>query len=373
MLHYDEIILNDEVISMSDKIRFAVIPAYEPGTVLLQLAQELKKEHYQLIVVDDGSGEKYAPVFDALEEGACVLRSSENHGKGHAMKKAFAHLMETQTEHCSIVVMDCDGQHRVSDAVMLSSHAEKDPGTLYLGARTQTSDCPWKSRIGNKITKMVFHAVSGSGIQDTQTGLRAFTSDLLPGMLEITGERYEYEMNMLMGFADQGIPIREIPIETIYIDNNSGSHFHAVKDSWRIYREILKFSGSSLVSFLLDYLLYTVLTLLTGGALVVSNVLARIASAAFNYTLNRNVVFRDDGAVWKSAVRYFLLAAGILVCNTILLILMTRAGLNAYAAKVLTEMLLFVISFLVQKKVVFQKQQKGMSRGGFRLERILEK
>ena len=109
---------------------------------------------------------------------------------------------------------------------------------------------------------------------------------------------------MLMGFADQGIPIREIPIETIYIDNNSGSHFHAVKDSWRIYREILKFSGSSLVSFLLDYLLYTVLTLLTGGALVVSNVLARIASAAFNYTLNRNVVFRDDGAVWKSAVRY---------------------------------------------------------------------
>jgi uncharacterized membrane protein SirB2 len=62
---------------------------------------------------------------------------------------------------------------------------------------------------------------------------------------------------------------------------------------------------------------------------------------------------RDRRADWLA------LAAGILGCNTILLILMTRAGLNAYAAKVLTEMLLFVISYLVQKKVVFQKQQKA--------------
>ena len=58
-------------------------------------------------------------------------------------------------------------------------------------------------------------------MKDTQTGLRAFTTNMIPFMLEIEGQRYEYEMNVLLT-ASKAFPILEVPIETVYINDNEG-------------------------------------------------------------------------------------------------------------------------------------------------------
>ena len=95
--------------------------------------------------------------------------------------------------------------------------------------------------------------MTGVAVSDTQTGLRAFSAELLDFMSRISGSRYEYEMNMLASCAKKGIPIREVPIRTIYHDKeNSCSHFRRIRDSVRIYRELFKFFLSSFSSFLLD-------------------------------------------------------------------------------------------------------------------------
>lgn len=60
--------------------------------------------------------------------------------------------------------------------------------------------------------------------------------------LTIPGDRYEYEMNMLMNFAYKGNPFVYVPIETIYLEKNKSSHFHPVKDSVRIYSNILRYN-----------------------------------------------------------------------------------------------------------------------------------
>ena len=339
----------------------AVIPAYEPGVTLLSIAQEIRKKKMELIIVDDGSGCEYDDLFHRLREFAHVIRYPENRGKGHALKTAFSYLSGDRTGQYSVVLLDCDGQHSVEDAFRLAELAGQDRGALFLGSRRQSSDSPVKSRLGNAITRLVFRATSGVGIYETQTGLRAFSSELLPVMLEIPGERYEYEMNMLMRFAEEGIPMIEEPVQTIYIDNNSGSHFHALRDSARIYWEILKFSGSSLLSFLVDYVLYSVLLMSLGGA-AAANILARAISSVVNFTINRKYVFHHEEPVIRSAVKYFALAAGILACNTILLMLLVKAGVNAFLAKIVTEILLFVISYLMQKRVVFRKKQAVKER-----------
>ena len=51
-------------------------------------------------------------------------------------------------------------------------------------------------------------------------------------------------MNVLLKCAKDKIKMKEIVIETIYIDNNSGSHFNGIKDSYIIYRDIIKHSLS---------------------------------------------------------------------------------------------------------------------------------
>ena len=340
---------------MKTKTWYAVVPAYEPDERLRDVVRGLKEAGFEVIVVDDGSGPDYAPLFDEVRPMAQVISYETNGGKGHAMKEAFRQIAWHGQESPVITVVDCDGQHTAADAARLAEEAEKYPDALWLGSRRQSKDSPLKSRLGNGVTRLVFRLSSGVSVYDTQTGLRAFDGRWLTRMLAIPGERYEYEMNMLMQCAKDGICIREMPIETIYIENNAGSHFNAVKDSWRIYREILKFSGSSVLSFTLDFLLYSLLMLITGGLVVVSNVLARLASATVNFTVNRRLVFRDKGPWLPAAVRYAALAAGILAANTGLLWVLTTLGVNAFLAKLLTELTLFAVSFLVQKHGVFRQ------------------
>lgn len=341
-------------------MRIALIPAYEPEPVLIDLLGELKNAGFETVVVDDGSGEGYAAVFSRAEKLADVLSYPNNLGKGSALKTGLKYIYERFGEDNMVVTMDADGQHSVADAQRVCERAEIDRDALVLGSRALKGGVPLRSRMGNAITRFVYRTATGLKVHDTQTGLRAFSAAMIPRLLDIQGERYEYEMNQLLVFAKNKSPIIEIEISTIYIDNNSGSHFNTARDSFRIYKEILKFSASSLLSFLLDYGLYSLLSALlpamgTAGV-VVSNVTARVVSATFNFTLNRRLVFDSKSPLLAAAVKYFLLAAFILASNTVVLnLLIDRAGVNRYLAKIITELIFFTVSWLVQRTLIFQK------------------
>ena len=162
-------------------------------------------------------------------------------GKGQAIRTGLSYIYETFSGDYQVVTVDADGQHKVSDAKELCLLVGTLPDTLYLGSRRLVGDVPARSSFGNNLTRKVFRLATGVAVHDTQTGLRAFNSSLIPRLLRIKGNRYEYEMNMLMELASSGTSIKEMEIETIYINDNEGSHFNPFKDSVRIYKEIIKF------------------------------------------------------------------------------------------------------------------------------------
>lgn len=338
---------------MSDVKRIAIVPAYEPDSALNDVAAELKENGFDVVVINDGSGSGYDGVFAAAEEYAAILEHEVNRGKGAAIKTGLRYISEKYTAPYTVVTVDADGQHKVKDAVRICETAEQHSDSLVLGSRRFTGKIPLRSRFGNTVTRFVYRMASGVKVYDTQTGLRAFSAEALPRMQEIEGERYEYEMNVLMRLAKEKIPIREEWIETVYLNDNSSSHFKAVKDSCRIYKEILKFSASSLIGFCVDYAMYCLLFGITGKP-EISNIAARVVSASVNYTLNRKMVFKSKASVWKSALQYFALAAGILACNTLLLKLLTSLGVNAYLAKIPVEIVMFAVSWLVQHRLIFK-------------------
>lgn len=224
------------------RMSVVIIPAYKPDETLVNLTDQLWEYGCQIVVVDDGSGEQYHQIFDKISDICIILRHSENRGKGAAIKTALSYVKAEIWDENIIGVMDCDGQHLPRDMMKLFAFAETHRQTMVLGVREVGKDMPLKSRLGNKITRKVFRIVSGVKVTDTQTGLRAFSVELLDELISVEGERYEYEMNVLMALAGAGIPIAEVPICTIYHDeNNSGSHFRVVQDSIRIYKDILKF------------------------------------------------------------------------------------------------------------------------------------
>ena len=273
------------------KKRYVLIPAYKPEETLLSFIQALEERNLNVIVVNDGSGEEYLPLFQKMEDhtGVKLIQLEQNQGKGAALKAGLSYL-QTLDGNFQIITVDADGQHSLQDTLFLLEEGEEHENCLLLGSRTQSGSSPLRSRLGNAITRKVFSLTTGVPVRDTQTGLRCFGKELIPDLLAIPGNRYEYEMNVLLEFARAGIPILEYPIETIYLNDNAGSHFDTVKDSFRIYGQILKFISTSLLSFLLDFLLYSLCFAYT-GQIFLSNAIARILSLHANFFLNKNFVF----------------------------------------------------------------------------------
>lgn len=221
--------------------KIALIPSYQPDEKLIELAEKLSSNGFTTFIVDDGSGEKYKEIFESVKkyDRVRVLSYKTNKGKGHALKYGILCIRETVKPPYVIVTMDSDGQHSIEDAVKVYKRARDNRDCLIIGSRAFDTGVPFKSRFGNTLTRHIFKLKAGVKIRDTQTGLRGFSDAMTDRILKISGERYEYEMRMLVRFAKDGVPMIEEPIKTIYINGNSGSHFDPFKDSARVYKALL--------------------------------------------------------------------------------------------------------------------------------------
>ncbi len=329
-----------------------VIPAYQPDEKLIRLVEELRERtEYAIVIVDDGSDREKRPLFLALEPCATVLYHETNRGKGAALKTALGYIRAHFDANEGVVTVDADGQHLVKAIVRVSEDWMANPSALVLGSRRFTGKVPFKSRAGNAITRFVFRISTGVPVFDTQTGLRAFSVKRIPMMLAMRGDRYEYEINVLLYATRHHVPIREVTIDTVYIEDNASSHFHPVRDAWRIYKMILLFVASSAASFLADVVAFRLLRLLWPGyGKLFAEIAARVISSLCNYFLNKELVF--EGKDRSSIVRYYALAVGILALDYGILSLLALAMPELWA-KILAGLVVYPISFYMQRKFVF--------------------
>ncbi|WP_139905972.1 bifunctional glycosyltransferase family 2/GtrA family protein [Clostridium thermarum] len=335
-----------------------LIPAYEPGRKLINLIYDLINScEYDIVVVDDGSGEEYKYIFDTvISLGCTVLTHEKNMGKGAALKTGFRYIQQTN-EKTGVVTADCDGQHLPKDIVKIAETIKEHKNSVVLGTRRFAGKVPFRSRFGNSVTRAVFSFASGAKVYDTQTGLRGFSADMLPWLCQISGNRFEYEMNMLLETIPAGYSFYEIDIDTVYLERNKSSHFHPLKDSIKVYLPIIKFSISSILSGIIDFLLLGVIQFFTSH-LFLAVIGARICSALFNYTINRIYVFSKfkEASVKTSLPRYFMLASFIMIANySVIDIYYSVLGLSLFLAKILTEVTIFFFSYWYQRKFVFIK------------------
>ena len=332
-----------------------LIPSYEPDKKLIELISTINRVRFDIVVVDDGSGKKYQKIFDEIKDKVHLISYDTNMGKGYALKEGIKYIKNTYLKDYIVITMDSDGQHKIGDAIKLSEYCEKNQRTLVLGMRKRGEKTPLRSKIGNVVTKIIYSLVTGVNVYDTQTGLRAFSYKLTDFLLNVPGNRFEYEMNELLLSSKNGVRLHEIEIETIYYKNNKGTHFKTLRDSYLIYKGILRFSLSSIISFFIDYSMFTIFSFLINN-LVLSNIFARIISGTCNFILNRKYVFNSKNSIYKSFISYLTLAVIILILNTLLLkFLVSNLLINKYVAKIIVEIVLFFFNYFVQRKVVFRK------------------
>lgn len=348
-----------------------IIPSLSPDQKLIALLEDLREAGFdRIVLVNDGSTAEYDSYFAIAKEqfGCTVLTHAVNQGKGRAMKTAFNYLL-SECPDCEVAVaVDSDGQHRIHDIRRVAAETLANPQTLVMGCRdfsSKNADIPPRSRFGNVTTSRVLRLFCGITLSDTQTGLRGFSRDTMRLFLKTKGERFEYEMNMILDARENGVDLREVPIDTVYIEENRTSHFNPLKDSLRIYAVFSKFILASLSSFVVDIGLYALFVFLIGSWLpafaktqiiVIASVTARILSALFNYLVNKNQVFHNHDKHGKSLWRYAVLALVQMACSAWgTAQLYSLLKWNSAFLKLVVDCVLFVISFRLQRGWVFRK------------------
>ena len=240
-----------------------LIPAFRPDQELVKLVDKLNKENFSCLVVDDGSGDKYAPVFAEIENTAVVIHAPKNGGKGSALKLGMSKIRELFPECTHFITADSDGQHKVEDIVRVRERLLSG-ATMVLTERDFKGKIPKKSMFGNILSRWVYTILTGHYLSDNQSGLRGFSVDNIDWLLLVSGEKYDYEINMLYYADCQHIPIDLLPVESIYIDGNKSSHFSPVRDTLRIYRRLFTSAAGSIVSGLVTEIGILLVTLMYG-------------------------------------------------------------------------------------------------------------
>ena len=275
--------------SMQDVI---LIPAYKPDKAMLQLVDELAENKFDILIVDDGSGEAFAPLFEQAARKATVLHHDVNRGKGAALKTGIAAIRELFPECRHFITADADGQHSVNDIKRVNAELEGGAGFV-LTMRRLNKNVPFRSKFGNILSRVVYTLLTQHYLDDNQSGLRGFSIDQADWLLQVSGERYDYEMNMLL-FADkQHITFTTMYIDTIYINDNASSHFNPVKDTIRIYKRLFGTAWATFVGWAVVLDMVLMFTLILGRHGIWWSIpSAGVAYAFVNIIFERFIVFR---------------------------------------------------------------------------------
>lgn len=342
-----------------------LIPALNPDQKLLTLLEALRESGWTdpVLLVDDGSGPDYRDIFDRAEALGChVVRHAKNLGKGRGLKTGFNYCLTHFPDAIGAVTADADGQHSPADIAACADALRASPQSLVMGCRDFASaGVPLRSQLGNIITRNVMRFLCHVRVTDTQTGLRGISSSFMCHMLDVPGERFEYETNMLLETRTAQAPIEEVSIQTLYIEGNKSSHFNPLLDSWRIYALLLKFCAASVIGFVVDITLFALflptfrgMTVYVVEPIVAATVLARILSATVNYLINHKAVFKSKKSSRQSFPRYAILCVVQMALSAALVTWICSLGASsANLVKLVVDLCLFLLSFQIQHRWVF--------------------
>ena len=222
---------------MDNKQTVILIPSYEPDELLVNTVKGLYENGFNILLVNDGSSSEYEPIFNKASKYAKYLSYEKNHGKGYALKYGYKNILKEYPNTKYVITADGDGQHALKDIINVNKKLN-ETDELVLGVRVFDKSVPLRSKIGNLWSKITRGLLTKQYVEDDQCGLRGFPVRYLDELIKIKGNRYEYEMNQLMSFQLRQYKIHSVPIEVIYLDNNSRSHFSQFKDTMRIQFKI---------------------------------------------------------------------------------------------------------------------------------------
>ncbi len=336
-----------------------VVPACNPGAVVIDVIDGARPHVDAVVIVDDGCDAANRAHLErcARHPGVSLLTHAKTRGKGHALMTGIAHCLDRMSAEDFILTMDSDGQHDPEDIAKFKALIAARPDARFaLGERLDLTAMPVKSRIGNGVASALFRLQTGASVRDTQTGMRLLSAPFARRVHEdVKPGRYETEMDMLILAVHSRTRIDSVEIKTIYLDDNAATRFRALTDSWRVLARLARYALVSVGSFLVDYLIFFVLSYLLGVPYIAANIAARVVSAGANFTGHKFFSLPSAGRLLPEAARYATAVVFALSTASVLLyVAVEYLGIGSLIAKPLVDAVVFLVNFIILSRFVFR-------------------
>lgn len=354
-----------------------VIPAYNPPASFAQYVPKLIEAGFdKVIVVNDGSRTDKLPIFFKIgRSGAVLLTHEENRGIGAAVKTGLTYYQEHfRGETDGVITLNSDRLTPIDDVKKMaeSLHNEQQLGSyaIVVGTRDMTSHLvtDYDYRM-NTLMKLIYHMLMGVRLGDPMSGVFGIPDLRVQHCLDVPAERYSYETAMLMSFEKIGflqVPIHYVSFEKGY------EKVRGPRDTFGIILTVVKkfvlYSITSLMASVVDIIMFSIFTGITfrGSmfAIIYSTICARLISASVNYLLTKHFVFhfKSDKAQQsaKSAGEFMALSAAQCLLSAVIVTLLKGVlGGSAVGFKIITDIVLFFLSYKIQHKYIFKDDKKG--------------
>lgn len=209
-----------------------IIPVYNHGQTLPEVVASALGLGIPVIVVDDGSTDN-GHLEIQQTDGVQLIRHQNNQGKGAALITGFKAAYAGDAQWA--ITLDADGQHHPEDAETLMAAIPPSGRPIVVGCRQEMLDAgaPWTSRFGRGFSNFWVRLSGGPPTRDTQSGFRIYP---LPEVLHLNvrARRYQYEIEVLVKAAWQGMSVIESPIRVTYPpEGQRVSHFRPFVDFCR--------------------------------------------------------------------------------------------------------------------------------------------
>ncbi|MGB2629983.1 MAG: glycosyltransferase family 2 protein [Candidatus Omnitrophota bacterium] len=213
-----------------------IIPSYNEARTIGKIVRDIVKIGLNVLVIDDGSIDHTER--EALDNGALVIRHTENLGKGVSVREGIQYVLEKMNYEW-MIMMDGDGQHDSADILAFMDVTRKEDVDIVIGNRMlQTKTMPSSRYWTNKFTSWVLSKLCGQDIPDSQCGYRLIKIDALK-TLKLTSAKYDIESEIIIEAAEDNLKIRSVPIRTIY--GEEVSSIHPIHDTIRFFQLVKKY------------------------------------------------------------------------------------------------------------------------------------
>jgi UDP-N-acetylglucosamine---dolichyl-phosphate N-acetylglucosaminyltransferase len=195
-----------------------VIPAYNEDKTIKGVLKELLAIGLELIVVDDGSIDK---TYKKAQE---ILGKQPNHGfiYKHVINRGLGASLKTGLDAALlknadiIVTFDADGQHHSEDIKNVIKPIIDGKADVVIGTR-DFNEMPLSKKLGNQIMNLITLIFYGIHVQDSQSGLRAFSRNAAV-LMDIHSRDYGVSSEIIYEIRKNNLKMKEVPIKTIYTD-----------------------------------------------------------------------------------------------------------------------------------------------------------